>query len=61
VDKRIVAGIAIVITTMWAVSYLVNILNPNYKVPDGLHPLMLLVAGAAFGNAVFGKRKGDDS
>lgn len=57
-DKRLTAAIAVVITVMWAVSYTVNIVNPKYQVPAGIHPLMLLVAGAAFANTAFGK-KGD--
>ena len=58
-DKRLIAGIAVVITTLWAISFLVNIINPRYAVPEGIHPLMLIVAGAAFGGAVFGKNKED--
>lgn len=56
-DKRLTAAIAIVITAAWGISFLVNIINPSYRVPEGLHPLMLIVAGAAFGGAVFGKDK----
>lgn len=56
-DKRLTAVIAIVITAAWAVSFLVDIVNPRYEVPAGIHPLMLIVAGAAFGGAVFGKDK----
>lgn len=56
-DKRLSAAIAIVITIVWASSYLVNAINPHYNPPPTLGPLMMLVAGAAFSTAVLGGRK----
>lgn len=62
VDKRLAAAIAIVITTAWAVSFILGALNPAYNPPPSIHPLMLIVAGAAFGTAVRipKKAKGED-
>ena len=61
-DKRLAAAIAIVITTAWAVSFILGALNPSYNPPPSIHPLMLIVAGAAFGTAVLPKRsKGDEA
>lgn len=59
-DKRLAAAIAIVITTAWAVSFILGALNPDYNPPASIHPLMLIVAGGAFGTAVFTKKKEDD-
>lgn len=60
-DKRLSAAIAIVITVAWATSFIVGITNPNYEPPATLHALMMIVAGAAFGNAVLGRKNGKDA
>lgn len=60
-DKRLSAAIAVVITIAWAVSFIVGILNSNYSPPPTLGPLMMIVAGAMFGNAVIGKKNGKDA
>lgn len=59
-DKRLAAAIAIVITTAWAVSFILGAVNPSYNPPPSIHPLMLIVAGAAFGKAVFTKKREED-
>lgn len=56
-DKRLSAAIAIVITVAWAVSFIVGIVNPRYNPPATIGPLMMVVAGAMFGNAVIGKKR----
>lgn len=60
-DKRLSTAIAIVITAAWAISFIVDILQPAYDPPPSLHALMLIVAGAAFGNAVIGRKNGKDA
>lgn len=59
-DKRLAAFIAIVITIAWAVSFILGAFNPDYNPPPSIHPLMLIVAGAAFGTAVLPKRAKDE-
>jgi drug/metabolite transporter (DMT)-like permease len=59
VDKRLAAFIAIVITIAWATSFIIGAFNPDYNPPPSIHPLMLIVAGAAFGTAVLPKRRRD--
>lgn len=61
-NERLSGAIAIVITIVWATSFIVGILNPGYNPPPTLGPLMMLVAGGLFGKAVLGKKngKGDD-
>lgn len=59
-DKRLAAAIAIVITTAWAVSFILGALNPAYNPPPSIHPLMLIVAGAAFGTAIRTTKKVKD-
>lgn len=56
-DKRLSTAIAIVITVAWAVSFIIGALNPSYAPPPSLHPLMLIVAGAAFGNTVLNRKR----
>lgn len=56
-DKRLTAGIAVVITAAWAVSFLVTIINPHYDPPASVHVLMTVVAGAAFGGSAFQRAK----
>lgn len=59
-DKRLSAAIAIVITVVWAASFIVSVINPQYAPPPTLHALMMVVAGAAFGNAVLGRKNGNN-
>jgi hypothetical protein len=60
VDKRLSAGIAIVITLAWTTSFLVGVFNTHYIAPPSIQALMLIVAGAAFSNAVFPRRNDDN-
>lgn len=56
-SKKLVTAIAIVIVVAWAVSFILDAVNPNYDPPESLHALMLLVAGAAFTQGVWKKEK----
>lgn len=44
--RRLVAG---TVTLLWAVSMIVDMVNPMYDPPSGIHSLMLVVAGGIFG------------
>jgi hypothetical protein len=56
VNRRLAAVIAVVITVVWTISFTADLLNPQYSPPPTVHALMMLVAGAAFGGSVLGKR-----
>lgn len=49
ISDKVRNGIAIVITGAWAASVIVGLINPAYQVPSGVHGIMLVVAGGAFG------------
>jgi hypothetical protein len=42
----------VMIISMWAVSFLVDIANPKYEPPDYVNPLIMLVAGYMFATNV---------
>lgn len=60
-NSRIVQGLAAVITTAWAVSFIVDILDKSYEPPASVHALMLLVAGAVFGEGLLRSNKPKES
>lgn len=45
-------GLAIVITVAWTVSFIVDIEVQGYDPPASIHPLMMIVAGAVFGEGL---------
>ena len=51
-DRRLAKFLAYIITLAWAVSFTIDIVNPAYDPPASIHPLMLLVAGGAFGEGI---------
>lgn len=53
VPKKLTNGIAIVVTFVWTVSVLADILLPNYDPQPYVHFAMMAVVGAAFGASVF--------
>lgn len=60
VTHKLAGIIAVVITVVWTVSFLADLLEPRYDPPPTVHALMMLVAGAAFAGSVTGRsRKGD--
>lgn len=59
-DKRITNGIAIIVTIIWATSFVLSAIVPDYSPPVSVHAVMMLVAGAAFGSSVL-KRSDDDN
>lgn len=57
-DPKVRLWVAGVITVAWAVSFVVDILNPLYDPPSIVGTLMLIVAGAIFGTDVVGSVRG---
>jgi len=50
--NRLATIVAVVITTAWAVSFILDAVVATYEPPPSVHPLMLMVAGSLFGGAV---------
>lgn len=57
-NNKVSTGLAIVITGAWAVSFIVDIVNKNYDPPASVHGLMMMVAGAVFGEGLIRTRNG---
>lgn len=56
-DPRVSNGIAIVITSIWAISYLVDMASKSYDPPAAVNAIMMIVAGAFAANGVKGNGK----
>lgn len=52
-NDRIAFGIAVVITGAWTISFLVDIVVETYDPSPSVHALMMIVAGAVFGEGLF--------
>lgn len=50
--------LAAVITSAWAVSFIVDIIDKAYEPHPSVHALMMLVAGAVFGEGLIKTRNG---
>ena len=59
-DPRVVNGIAIIVTLVWAVSYLSDIIVAGYSPSPFLHAALVLVMTAAFGLKALKKKNGGD-
>lgn len=60
-DPHLRTTIALVVTIAWTVSFVADILIPEYDPPGSVGTLMLLVAGALFGEGVVrGVKNGND-
>lgn len=57
-DGRIRIGVAIVVTFVWAISYVTSIVNRAYHPPPEVNAVMLLVA-AFFFSPFYTRGKGD--
>lgn len=55
-DNRVATVLAGVITTAWAVSFIVDIIVKPYDPPASIHALMMMVAGAVFGEGLLNVR-----
>ncbi len=51
-SNRTINGIAIVVTAVWAVSFIADIALSSYEPSPYLHVIMMMVAGAAFGTNI---------
>lgn len=61
-DRHLRVSLAAVITAAWAVSFVADLLIPEYDPPSSGGALMLLVAGALFGEGVVRQvKKTEDS
>lgn len=58
-NNKIATVMAIVITVVWAVSFLVDIVVEEYDPPPSVHALMMIVAGAVFGEGLIRNRNGN--
>jgi hypothetical protein len=56
-NNRIAAWLAIVITAVWAISFLVDIVIKTYDPPASVHALMMLAAGAIFGEGLLKRNR----
>jgi hypothetical protein len=56
INDNLAMGLAIVITTAWAISFMVDILVKTYDPPPSVHILMVGVAGSVFGEGLIRKR-----
>lgn len=57
-NNQIATGLAIVITVAWAISFIVDILIKEYDPSPSVHALMMIVAGAVFGEGLIKTRNG---
>lgn len=51
---EIVNGIAIVVTVIWAASFVADFLIPTYSPPATIHAAFMLIVGAVFGSQFLG-------
>lgn len=55
VDNRILNGIALVTTLVWAASFVADVVMPAYSAPIGIHSAFLAVLGGVFGFRLVGR------
>jgi hypothetical protein len=58
-NNRIAMALAVVITVAWALSFFIDIVVKVYDPPASVHALMMIVAGAVFGEGLL-KTRGDN-
>jgi hypothetical protein len=63
VDARLVRLIVLVVSGIWAISILADLVFPAYDPPPSVHVAMMAVVGAATGQYIVGRggRKNDDA
>lgn len=52
--------IAIIITTIWAITLVVGMINPQYEPPVAIYPALLAVVGGVFGFRLTKKDENDN-
>lgn len=60
-NNKLATNLAYVITAAWGISFLVDIPVKSYDPPATIHALMMLVAGAVFGEGLIKNRNGKPS
>jgi hypothetical protein len=60
-NNKVATRLAYVITAFWALSFLVDIIVKTYDPPASVHALMMIVAGAVFGEGLIKTRNGPAS
>lgn len=58
-NNRIATWVAVIVTVAWAVSFVVDILVKDYDPSASVHALMMMVAGAVFGEGLIKTRSGN--
>lgn len=51
--RLLIPFIGYTVTTLWATSFIVGLINPKYTPPAGIQALMMVVAGSAFAFPLF--------
>jgi hypothetical protein len=54
-NSRISGGLAIVVTTIWALSMIMDAVAANYDPPGGIHGALMVVLGGIFGARIVGR------
>lgn len=57
-NNKIATILAVVITIAWAISFMIDIVIKEYDPPASVHALMMIVAGAVFGEGLIRTRTG---
>lgn len=55
INKRVANLIALIVTIVWALSFVADVVIQNYEPSPYIHTVMLAVAGAAFARSVVAK------
>lgn len=55
----VINGIAIIVTLVWATSFLADILVKGYAPPNGIHLAFMVVLGSIFGVQILQGRKSE--
>lgn len=58
-DRKVSNIVALVVTFVWAASFLGDAFIETYDPPSSVHTVMMLVAGAAFADGIMRNRNGN--
>lgn len=58
--ERLRVAVGVVLLSLYAVTAVVNLLDPTREIPTELHALMAIVAGALFGPSLLKRGERDD-
>lgn len=54
-SQAVTTWLACLVSVVWAVSMIVNVIQPGYIPPAGIHGALMLVLGGVFGARMIGK------